>query len=162
MGPNGLSIAPRAWSSANDLAFEGWDDAKPSRTGIYLSISNGGGQIWGDFRRLTSRPGPDHDVPVAFSPDSSHLLFVRKAEGDDGGGDLYVIGIDGTGLRRLNPPSTKVSFTDAFGPGASWSSDGTQVAFSAFDTGRTDGRPRSTSSERRRGARARSPIPARG
>jgi Tol biopolymer transport system component len=138
-GPAGLNLAPAAWSSRGDFAFQGWDDKHPEKTGIYLSIDNGGGSAWGDLRRLTSRPGTDHDVPIAFSPDGSTLLFVRLAKGDDQNGDLYVIGSDGKGLRRLNPTSTEVWVNDAFGPGASWSPDGSQVAFAAFDTTKNDG-----------------------
>ena len=138
-GPAGLNLAPAAWSSRLDIALEGWDDKDPEKTGIYLSIDNGGGSAWGDLRRITSRPGTDHDVPIAFSPDGSTLLFVRLANGDDQAGDLYVIGTDGKGLRRLNPSSTRVTVNDVFGAGASWSPDGTQIAFAAFDPTRNDG-----------------------
>ena len=46
---------------------------------------------------------------------------------------MFVIDRDGSHLRQLSPPSVSVPVSDAFGPGASWSPDGTQVAFSAFD-----------------------------
>jgi sugar lactone lactonase YvrE len=140
----GLNLGPAGWSSRNDIAFEGWDDHDPSKTGLYLSIDNGGGLIWGTLKRLTSRPGRLHDIPLAFSHDGSKLLFLRvRIDGHTGVpgpyGDLYVIGVDGSGLRRLNPVATGVYTSDSFGPGASWSPDDRQVAFSAFDDATTNG-----------------------
>ena len=37
-----LNLAPGA-AYELDVAFEGWDDAAPDRTGIYLDTDNGGG-----------------------------------------------------------------------------------------------------------------------
>lgn len=133
-----LNLAPAA-AYRLDFAFEGWDDQAPDRTGIYLDTANGGGQAIGWLTRLTSNPGTLHDVPVAFSRDGAKLLFVRDLDpGDSVGGDLYVVDRTGTGLRRLNPSSVRVPVSDDFGPGASWSPDGTAVAFAGFDPG-TDG-----------------------
>jgi hypothetical protein len=129
--PAGLNLRPGAFSSSLDLAFEGWDGSDPARTGIYLSIDNGGGLIWGTFKRLTTNKGSLRDVPLAFSPDGSKLLFARGAPGSEDG-DLYVIGTDGSGVLRLNPSSTTVGHSDLFGAGASWSPDGQQVAFSGY------------------------------
>ena len=120
-------------SNFNNLAFEGWADGDPSKTGIYLSLSNGGRLLRGDLVQLASIPGQQADIPIAFSPDGSKLLFIRETPNAERTGDLYVIGIHGSGLRRLNPPDVGVATSDLFGPGASWSPDGTQVAFSAFD-----------------------------
>jgi dipeptidyl aminopeptidase/acylaminoacyl peptidase len=129
--PAGLNLRPGAFSSLLDLAFEGWDGSDPARTGIYLSIDNGGGLIWGTFKRLTTTKGSLRDVPLAFSPDGSKLLFARGTPGSEDG-DLYVIGIDGTGIHRLNPPSITVGHSDLFGSGASWSPDSQRVAFSGY------------------------------
>lgn len=132
-----LKLAPGAFSSKNDLAFAGWDARDETRNGIYVSIDNGGGLIWGTFKRLTTNEGPLLDVPLAFSPDGSKLLFVRGAPGSEIG-DLYVIGTDEGGFGQLNPPSDAVRRSDLFGAGASWSPDGRRVAFSGFDPLRTD------------------------
>jgi Tol biopolymer transport system component len=139
--PAGLNLAPRAWSTTSDLALEGWDDKNPSRNGVYLSIDNGGGLIWGTLRRLTTSPGGHHEIPLAFSSDGSRLLFLRDNAADTVGqrGDQFVIGIDGSASRKLNPASVKVRSNDVFGGGASWSPDGQQVTFSGFDTSKTDG-----------------------
>jgi hypothetical protein len=130
--PASLNLAPRAASARLDIAFEGWDPKDPKRTGIYVSIDNGGGLIWGTFKRLTTSPGQLRDVPLAFSPDGSSLLFQRHAPGSELG-DLYVIHTDGSGDRKLSPASTVVRNDDLFGSGASWSPDGKRVAISGFD-----------------------------
>jgi hypothetical protein len=139
--PAGLNLAPRGWSNTFDLAFEGWDETKATSNGIYLSIDNGGGLIWGTLKRLTTSPGGHHDIPLAFAPDGSKLLFLRNDSGDSVGqmGDLFVVGIDGSGLRQLNPPSTNVRMNDLFGAGATWSPDGLRVAFSGFEASKGPG-----------------------
>jgi hypothetical protein len=129
----GLNLRPVAWSDEGDLAFEGWADDDPSKAGVYLSIANGGGLIRGDLRRLTSAPGGQSDIPIAFSPQGTELLFVRTAVGNETTGELHVIGLDGAGLRRLSPDGVGVTVDDIFGAGASWSQDGTRVTFSASD-----------------------------
>lgn len=132
--PAGLSFAPGAWSSKYDLAFDGSSDSSPSKNGIYLSIDNGGGLLWGDIKRLTTPTGGVHDTPISFSPDGSRLLFIRGTNPDSEMGDLYVINKDGSGLRRLTPKNVAVEVNDAFGAGASWSPDGSQIAFAGFGT----------------------------
>jgi len=129
----GMNLAP--WATTEfDMAFEGWDDQDPSRTGIWLSIANGGAMAWGELRQITRHSGQGHDLPIAFSPDGQHLLFLRQTLPD---GDLYIIGIDGKGLRKLNLDGTKV-VQDAFlGAGATWSPDGARIAFAAYTNANT-------------------------
>jgi hypothetical protein len=126
-----LNLLPGAWSKEFAIAFRGSSAADPSKTGIYLSVANGGGLIRGNLVRLTSNSGTDADMPAAFSPDGTRLLFVRATPGSEDTGDLYVINVDGTGLRKLSPEDVGVSVSEVFGPGASWSSDGDRVAFAA-------------------------------
>jgi dipeptidyl aminopeptidase/acylaminoacyl peptidase len=130
--PVHLNLRPGAVSSTLDIAFAGSDPKDSKRSGIYVSIANGGGLIWGTLKRLTTSPGQLLDLPLAFSPDGSTLLFERFASGSELG-DLYVIRLDGSGLRKLNPASAVVRNDDLFGSGASWSPDGKRVAYSAFD-----------------------------
>ena len=143
----GLDVFPGAWSIEGNLAFEGSAESDPSKTGIYLSEGTGTPRLRGDLVRLTSNPGPQADIPIAFSPDGSKLLFVRETPNAERTGDLYVIGTGGYltdkgsgtkhyqpgDLRKLNPANVGVAVSDLFGPGASWSPDGTRVAFSGFD-----------------------------
>jgi hypothetical protein len=128
----GLNLHPGAWSVDYNLAFEGWNDSDPTKAGIYLSRDNGGGMLLGELARLTAPTG-SADTPIAFSPDGSKLLFVRESPGAERTGELYVIGLDGAGQRLLSPDGVGVTVSDLFGPGASWSPDGTRVAFAAFD-----------------------------
>ena len=68
----GLNLVPGAWSKDSNLAFDGWAEDDPSKTGIYLSIDNGGG---GPARR----PRPTHVEPgrPARHPDG---LLARRLE----------------------------------------------------------------------------------
>jgi Tol biopolymer transport system component len=102
----------------------GWDDSLPSRGGLYTL-----GSVDGDrLVRLTEPGAPPNDYPVGYSPDGSKVLFIRQKEPYDHSGpmDVFVVGKDGSGLVRLNPPGT-TSLLD----GQSWSPDGEQVAFVA-------------------------------
>jgi Tol biopolymer transport system component len=145
----GVELTPRAWSGF-DIALASASTEQPDQAGgIYLSIDNGGALLVGDVVQATTPPAGRSDLPLSFSPDGSRLLFLRVGPittllGEVG--DLYVVdrgrfttgGASGAGQYipaepvRLNPASTWVIASDLFGDGASWSPDGTQVAFSAF------------------------------
>jgi TolB protein len=66
----------------------------------------------------------DPQIP-AWSPDGKRLVFLEK--GDNGGNcicrALYLVNADGSGLRRLTPPSI------APGDKIDWSPDGTTILF---------------------------------
>src|SRR5262245_35728191 len=47
-------------------------------------------------RRLTDHPALDYNA--AFSPDGKRIAFVSQR---DGNMELYTVGLDGTGLKRL-------------------------------------------------------------
>lgn len=63
-----------------------------------------------------------------WSPDGTRIAF---ASGTPGQADLYVINVDGSGLRRLTTAPG-----DDLGP--AWSPDGTRIAFSSARGGRWD------------------------
>ena len=127
----GVDVTPGAISQNADIALEGWGTSDPRKNGIYISVANGGGSIWGDIRPVTSPTGGIHDMPIAFSPDGSTILFIRANHGE-GTGDLYTVRLDGSGLHKLNPSRVYVETSEPFGPGASFSPDGSQVAFAGF------------------------------
>jgi Tol biopolymer transport system component len=127
IGPPTLNLGPAGWSpDGNKVAFEGWDDTDPTRTGLYVSE----GSTLTEAVPVQVTQAPVHDIPLAWSPDGTRLLLIqvtRCPEGDCDGGDLYVVDSDGSDLIRLNPEGT---FVACCGP-ASWSPDGTQVTFGA-------------------------------
>jgi Tol biopolymer transport system component len=128
IGPQTLNLAAAGWSpDGKRIMFEGWDDSDLSRTGLYVSE----GFSLAEATPVQITQAPVHDVPLQWSPDGTRLLLIRDTlcpGGDCGGGDLYVVNSDGSDLVRLNPEGTLVTCCDP----ASWSPDGTQVAFGAL------------------------------
>jgi Tol biopolymer transport system component len=126
----GINYLPGAWSPDGKwIATEVWSDTDPSRDGINLApidVAKGPrdwtGQVTGIHR----------DVPVAFSPDSKELLFVRVTTTDRRGA-LMKLDIAGNVVSRITEPGRTVFANDYFGPAATWSPDGTRIAFAATD-----------------------------
>ena len=92
----------------------------PSRNGVYsIRASDGGG-----LTRITSNPGGD-DIPGDYSPDGKRLVFVRLDE--TGRVGLFVIKLNGSGLRQITPPGLIVQTFF----GGSWSPTGDKIVFAA-------------------------------
>jgi Tol biopolymer transport system component len=127
IGPPTLNLGPGGWSpEGTKTVFEAWDDTDPSHTGIY--VSEGFSIAEADPVQITH--AKRHDIGLGWSPDGTRLLLIqvtRCPDGDCDGGDLYVVDSDGSHLTRLSPKGTFVSCCDP----ASWSPDGSQVAFGA-------------------------------
>ena len=89
---------------------------------IYLMDAEGGGQA-----RLTEEEAPSDETPAglffevepAWSPDGTKLAFASRRSGNF---DIYVVGADGTGLRRLTSAKADES-------SPTWSPDGTRLAY---------------------------------
>jgi Tol biopolymer transport system component len=99
------------------IALEGFNEqGDTTRGGIYTVRASDGG----DLERLTS----GLDSTPDYSPDGSRLVFMRTKPGvqPDGAGALFVVGVDGSGLRRITPWGS--SFLDR-----AWSPDGRWIAF---------------------------------
>jgi Tol biopolymer transport system component len=95
-----------------------------SRSGIYSIRSSDGGGL----TRITSNPG-GHDIPGDYSPDGKRLVFSRFVDCASGPCNpvaLFVVNVDGTGLKRITPTGTLV--TD--GVGGNWSPQGNEILFS--------------------------------
>jgi len=107
-----LHLACGVWAPHGRMACEGWDDADPSRSGIYtVRASDGSG-----LQRVTH----GRDVPCDYSPDGTQLAFVRAA-GPDEVETLTVMDADGTHLRPLFRGVTLSGIT------CDWSPDGRSI-----------------------------------
>lgn len=117
-----LNLVPGAWSpDGKRIAFLGWDDTDPSRTGVYTARESDGG----DLVRVTKRPGLLFDSPLDYSPDGKSLVFYRAAHPDPDsyvGGSLWTVKVDGSGERQINGSARP-------GGWARWSPDGSAILF---------------------------------
>ncbi|MEO6145050.1 MAG: hypothetical protein ABIP19_13820 [Dermatophilaceae bacterium] len=122
-----LNLVPQAWApDGARIAFEGWDDSDPARTGIYTARYPDGG----DLLRVTNRPGAVHDVPLDYSPDGHRLVFYRSVGVDPDphvGGSLWTVAVDGSGARRISGSARPADW-------ARWSKDGTRILFATERT----------------------------
>ena len=97
---------------------------------VYSEVRNAGQHLWvvepdgSGARQLTTDPNAS-DTDPSISPDGRTVAFVRT--GADGS-SIWLIGIDGEGLRRFSP-------ADISAVAPSWSPDGARVAFAAAEGG---------------------------
>jgi len=110
-----------AWSpDGQRLACGNFGLTDPRQTGVWtIRSSDGGGLI-----QITSNPGGE-DNPGDFSPDEKRLVFARLDQDGQAIG-IFVVRVNGTGLRQLTPPGMVV---DGFG--GSWSPTGDHILFVA-------------------------------
>ena len=89
--------------------------------GIWIMRTDGSG-----LRRLTRNPftrnGSEGDIAPSVSPDGKRVSFVRVKKPAQGA--LFVVGVDGKGLRQLTPYSLDVASR------LDWSPDGNLIAIS--------------------------------
>ncbi len=130
-----LNIAPDTWSSDGaQVAVDLWSDADPAQSGLAIATKDFPPYPWGIPKSHFT--GVHRDFPIAFSPDGSMLLYMREEQtsGPTSIGPMYLLTIaDGT-TRQVTPPGMTVSTNGLTQGPASWSPDGSSIAFAASDT----------------------------
>jgi len=118
-----LSLWCWSWSpDGGRFLCESGQDEITADDGLYTLRATDGGEI----RRLTTAPTQHEDQPHGYSPDGSHILFLRGS--DEEGNDFFVMNADGSGPVRLT--NAALSGSDS-GMSADWSPDGTKIVFGA-------------------------------
>jgi TolB protein len=132
----GFNGGPALSPDGSLVAFESDRGDFPAQEGIYVMRADGSG-----VRRLTSTPDNAlYDSEPRFSPDGSRVVFYRlrqsrEPHGGSGGrygpvgnrGAIFVVNVDGTGLRRLTAWGHDLGAPD-------WSPDGRLIAYNGvFD-----------------------------
>jgi TolB protein len=128
-----LSLAPGATTRDGRLiAFNGWDDTDPSKTGLYVARPD----LSGLKHVLPLQEGWNAIEPSGITPDGSKVIFFVDTGSDEGishAGSVFVVNSDGTGLRQLSPSGTAAAYLTGGGVPGSLSPDGTQAAFTVDD-----------------------------
>ena len=81
----------------------------------------------GELHMITENPIGGDDAFPAWSPDGTRIAFTRSRGAQQYPSALFVVGVDGSGLRRLTPRGL-----NAYRP--NWSPDGTSIIFNSNDT----------------------------
>jgi TolB protein len=122
------TLSCKFWSpDSTRFLCQSAEDGNPSDDGLYSLRSSDGG----DLTRMTVTPDGFEDIALGYSLDGSRILYSRNDVSSDLE-NLFAVTPDGTGLVQLNPPGLQLGAADCCNPAASWSPDGSQVAFAAF------------------------------
>ena len=157
-----LNLVCTIWSRDDTrLACEAWDDADPSRNGIYTVRASDGA----DLQRLTTPPAGKRDTLGDYS--SAEQFVFKRHTGDEGPGPLMLVDANGGEPRllydgpmedagRFSPDGRfvvtstngslmvigldgkvlhKISINGSYAFGPVWSPDGTRIAFSMTPNG---------------------------
>ena len=130
----GLNYEPDAWSpNGRYIALSMWSDSDPGKAG--MGIADRDFSIPWDWAQ-TRATGPHEDIPIAFSPDSTQLLFMRatRNDGPTVSGPLFIVQVSDLSVREITPAGVTVSANGLIQGPASWSPDGQEIAFAGRDT----------------------------
>jgi TolB protein len=123
---DGSELGPRVSSDAKLMALE-HENADLTNGGVFVARKRG--PTLERFRQLTTSPAlpvGGFDAPGDFSPDGSKVAFLRvlSTEAPTARSAIFVIGLDGKGLRQVTPYSLNASIPR-------WSPDGSRLLFSS-------------------------------
>jgi Tol biopolymer transport system component len=112
---------PAISPDGTQVAFDRSGGPRPPTAAIFLMNTDGS-----HITRVTTPPksARDGDTSPVFSPDGTQLAFVRD-------GAIYIVGVDGSGLRQVTPASLVASRPQ-------WSPDGSKIAFGTSDQANVD------------------------
>jgi Tol biopolymer transport system component len=142
-----LNLVPIGWSpdESRIYVFSGYDAADLADVGLFTVRSSDGGDLTSVLPSapkdtISGRAGDSCARPdfVHPSPDGLKLLVNRESVGDCG--TLFVVNVDGTDKRQLNPKGTTTvelepwDYIERGGISEGWSPDGSRIAFGAFVT----------------------------
>ena len=113
---------PRISPDRRWVAFDGAPPGKPAMSDFDIQVVRLDGT-----GRSTLTPSSKWDVDAQWSPDGKRLAFTRLRPHPSGpeGASVWIVGLDGTGLRRL-----------VDGADARWSPDGARLVYDAPSSGR--------------------------
>ena len=108
-----LNVSPTWSPDARSVAYTSWRTGFPD---IFIS------RIYeGTMSNPAKGTANAHNSLPMFSPDGTRLAFMSNRDGNN---EIYIVNVDGTGLRRLtNHPAIDATPT--------WSPTGTQIAFTS-------------------------------
>jgi Tol biopolymer transport system component len=123
---DGFERGARVSPDGKLLALE-HEDSDFTSAGVFIARKRG--LNLGAFRQLTTSPAlamDGFDAPGDFSPDGSRLAFLRvlSPHAPSAASAIFVVALDGRGLRQVTPYSLNASIPR-------WSPDGSRLLFSS-------------------------------
>lgn len=120
--PDGLQFGSGPLSpDGTHVVLEGFTAPDFEGTAVYIANVDGS-----NLKPLTD----EHFIPGDFSPDGKSVLLFKEGPAEDGPpppGSLWLVGTDGSNLRRLTPADVVVQCCFNF----RWSPDGTRILFAS-------------------------------
>lgn len=120
VGSSWLNLSPSWSSDARAIAYTSWrKTATGGAPDIYIS------RIYQGVLENPTKGRAEQNIQPVFSPDGTRIAFWSNRDGNP---EIYVMNVDGSGLRRLTNHAAADSVP-------AWSPTGTQIAFTSDRSG---------------------------